>query len=162
MTIDSVGLSRIEDAGLNASAPPQQRWLDGWLLRYCPGKAKRARCINALAAGRLPLPTRLDLAAAVFRDAGLPLVFRVTPFSQPAGLDQQLSERGLHAFDDTHVMVPRGRRCNWPRRCQPAARCRRSTPWPWPTSSVTCAGRRPSSDAPMACVFQPIVDAVSG
>lgn len=48
MTIDSVGLSRIEDAGLNASAPPQQRWLDGWLLRYCPGKAKRARCINAL------------------------------------------------------------------------------------------------------------------
>ena len=105
MTIDSVGLSRIEDAGLNASAPPQQRWLDGWLLRYCPGKAKRARCINALAAGRLPLPTRLDLAAAVFRDAGLPLVFRVTPFSQPAGLDQQLSERGLRAFDDTHVMV---------------------------------------------------------
>ena len=38
-------LSRIEDAGLNASAPPQQRWIDGWLVRYCPGKAKRARCI---------------------------------------------------------------------------------------------------------------------
>jgi hypothetical protein len=44
-------LSRIEDAGLNASAPPQQRWLDGWLLRFSPGKANRARCINALAAG---------------------------------------------------------------------------------------------------------------
>ena len=41
-------LSRIEDAGINASAPPQQRWLDGWLLRFSPGKAKRARCIQAL------------------------------------------------------------------------------------------------------------------
>ena len=36
-------LSRVEDAGINASAPPQQRWLDGWLLRFSPGKAKRAR-----------------------------------------------------------------------------------------------------------------------
>ena len=43
-------ISRYEDAGLNASAPPQQRLLDGWLLRFSPGKAKRARCVNALAA----------------------------------------------------------------------------------------------------------------
>ena len=46
---------RIEDAGLNASAPPQQAFVDGWLLRLSPGKAKRARCINALQRGRLPL-----------------------------------------------------------------------------------------------------------
>ena len=30
--MDEALLSRVEDAGLNASAPPQQRWLDGWLL----------------------------------------------------------------------------------------------------------------------------------
>ena len=48
-------LSQIEDAGLNASAPPQQLWMDGWLVRLSPGKAKRARCIHAMAAGRLPL-----------------------------------------------------------------------------------------------------------
>ena len=34
-------LIRAEDAGLNASAPPQQLWLDGWLVRFSPGKAKR-------------------------------------------------------------------------------------------------------------------------
>ncbi len=44
-------LARIEDAGLNASAPPQQRVLDGWLLRFSPGKAKRARCVNAIGVG---------------------------------------------------------------------------------------------------------------
>ena len=48
-------LVRIEECGLNASAPPQQRLVDGWLVRFSPGKAKRARCVNAVAAGRLPL-----------------------------------------------------------------------------------------------------------
>jgi ribosomal protein S18 acetylase RimI-like enzyme len=98
-------LARIEDAGLNASAPPQQRWLDGWLLRLSPGKAKRARCINALADGRRPWRERLAEAQAIYRDAGLPLIFRVTPFTQPAGLDAWLAAQGFRRFDDTRVMV---------------------------------------------------------
>ena len=61
-------LSRIEDAGLNASAPPQQRWLDGWLVRVSPGKAKRARCINAVAEGRLPLDHKLERAAELYQN----------------------------------------------------------------------------------------------
>lgn len=98
-------LSRIEDAGINASAPPQQRWVDGWLLRSNPGKAKRARCIQAVADGRLPLDERLALCAAVFRAAGLPMLLRITPFSRPAGLDEALARRGWHTLDDTRVMV---------------------------------------------------------
>jgi ribosomal protein S18 acetylase RimI-like enzyme len=98
-------LSRIEDAGLNASAPPQQRWVDGWLLRYSPGKAKRARCIQPVADGRLPLAERLALCAAVFHAAGLPMVARITPFSRPAGLDAALHALGWVAQDDTRVMV---------------------------------------------------------
>lgn len=98
-------LSRIEDAGINASAPPQQRWLDGWLVRYNPGKAKRARCVQAVADGRLPLDERLAACEAVFRDAGLPLFFRITPFSRPAGLDAELERRGYHRIEDTRVMV---------------------------------------------------------
>ena len=98
-------LSRIEDAGINASAPPQQRWLDGWLLRFSPGKAKRARCIQAVANGRLPLDERLSLCAQVFAEAGLPLVVRLTPFSRPLGLDANLAARGWHLLDDTRAMV---------------------------------------------------------
>ncbi|HSW08852.1 GNAT family N-acetyltransferase [Aquabacterium sp.] len=98
-------LSRIEDAGINASAPPQQRWVDGWLLRFSPGKAKRARCINAVADGRLPLAERLALCEAVFREAGLPMFVRVTPFTRPAELDAALAQSGYHVIDDTRVMV---------------------------------------------------------
>lgn len=102
---DATLLSRIEDAGLNASAPPQQRWLDGWLVRFSAGKAKRARCVNAVAAGRLPVSERLAACAQVFDDAGLPLIVRITPFTLPSDLDALLDEQGLRRFDDTRVMV---------------------------------------------------------
>lgn len=98
-------LSRIEDAGLNASAPPQQVWMDGWMVRFSPGKAKRARCINALAEGLLPVADQLQRCAEVYRAAGLPLVVRITPFSKPAGLDDALAALGLQRFDETVVMV---------------------------------------------------------
>ena len=98
-------LSRVEDAGLNASAPPQQRWVDGWLVRFCAGKAKRARCINALAIGQLPVPDKLALCQQLFDEVGLPLIVRVTPMTQPRNLDGLLDLAGLRAFDDTRVMV---------------------------------------------------------
>lgn len=107
ITDDDTLLSRIEDAGLNASAPPQQRWLDGWLLRFSPGKARRARCINAVATGRMSWAEKIRLATPVFRDAGLPLVVRITPFTQPAGLDADLAAAGYAHIDDTAVMVLR-------------------------------------------------------
>jgi GNAT superfamily N-acetyltransferase len=98
-------LHRIEDSSLNASAPPQQRWLDGWIVRTCPGKAKRARCINAVAPGRRSPQDKLAECEALFREAGLPLVVRITPFTQPAGLDAELARQGWPMFDDTRVML---------------------------------------------------------
>ena len=98
-------LARIEDAGLNASAPPQQRVLDGWLLRFSPGKAKRARCINAVSAGRLPLADKLLLCEQAYAQAALPMIVRITPFSEPEPLDETLTGMGLRRFDDTQVMV---------------------------------------------------------
>ena len=98
-------LSRIEDAGLNASAPPQQRWVDGWLVRYSPGRAKRARCVNAVSEGRLPLAQRLALCEQVFAEAGLPMIVRITPFTRPSALDGVLKANGMRRFDDTRVML---------------------------------------------------------
>lgn len=96
---------RAEQAGLNASAPPQEAWVDGWLIRLSPGKAKRSRCINALQAGALPLDELLMRCQASFDAAGLPLVLRITPYTQPADLDRQLAERGWFEFDAAEVMV---------------------------------------------------------
>ena len=103
--MDPALLQRIEDSSLNASAPPQQRWLDGWLVRYCPGKAKRARCINAVALGRRSAQAKLVECEVLFQQAGLPLVVRITPFTQPVCLDAELARQGWPMFDDTRVMV---------------------------------------------------------
>jgi ribosomal protein S18 acetylase RimI-like enzyme len=106
--LDRKLLSRAEDAGLNASAPPQQLWIDGWLVRFSPGKAKRARCINALASGRLSVVHKLARAEGVFAAAQLPMVVRITPFTRPSGLDAELAARGFGVIDDTRVMVAPG------------------------------------------------------
>lgn len=98
-------LVRIEEAGVNASAPPEQLWIDGWLVRFSPGKAKRARCIQAVAPGRFPLEARLQRCLDIYATAGLPAYVRVTPFSQPAELDQHLADAGMERIDDTRVMV---------------------------------------------------------
>ncbi len=100
--------SRAEDAGINATAPPQQRWVDGWLLRFSPGAAKRARCINAVATGRSSFEERLALAQAIYTQANLPLIFRITPFSQPGSLDDHLAALGfVREPQGTCVMVCR-------------------------------------------------------
>ncbi len=96
---------RAELAGLDASAPPQQANIDGWLIRLSPGKAKRSRCINALRQGSLPLDELLARCQKSFDAAGLPLAVRITPWSQPADLDARLAAKGWGAFDAADVLV---------------------------------------------------------
>lgn len=97
--------ARIEDAALTASQPSQQSFYDGWLLRHCPGKARRARSVNAIAAGSLPLADKLAHCEAFYARHALPCVVRLTPFSAPAALDQTLADRGYTAGGDTRVMA---------------------------------------------------------
>jgi len=102
--LDTLAL-RAELAGLDASAPPQQADIDGWLIRLSPGKAKRSRCINALREGSLPLDDLLARCKQAYDAAGLPLAVRVTPWSQPTDLDARLAAKGWGVFDAADVMV---------------------------------------------------------
>lgn len=98
-------LARIEDAALTASQPREQAFYDGWLLRYANGKAKRARSVNPLAAGRLPLAAKLAHCTDFYARHGVPFMLRLTPFSQPPELDDALARLGYPASEDTRVMV---------------------------------------------------------
>ncbi len=97
---------RAEEAGLHAAASPRETRVDGWLIRLSPGKARRSRCVNALGStGELPLDELLVRCRRSFEQAGLPVLFRMTPFSQPEALDDWLDARGWKAFDPTDVKV---------------------------------------------------------
>ncbi len=100
---DALG-ARLEDAGLSSSQPSQQSIYDGWLLRYSPGKAKRARSVNAIGAGRIPLDAKLAAVEAFYRRVGLPCLYRITPFTQPAELDRVLDRADYLAREETRVM----------------------------------------------------------
>jgi ribosomal protein S18 acetylase RimI-like enzyme len=94
---------RLEELGLNSSAPPGQLVYDGWLLRLLPGKAKRARSVNAVYPSKAELATKIAYCERLYRGAGLPAIFRITPFSEPAALDAELERRGYGPFDPTAV-----------------------------------------------------------
>ena len=94
---------RIEELGLNSSAPPGQLLYDGWILRMLRGKAKRARSVNAVYPSTAPLAEKIGYCERLYRGAALPAIFRITPFSQPADLDGELDRRGYLRFDSTAV-----------------------------------------------------------
>lgn len=96
-------LRRLEEIGLNACAPPGTVLHDGWLLRLMPGAAKRARSVNAFYPSTLPLPQKIAYCASLYRAQGLPVIYRITPFCEPPGLDQALADHGYRRFDDTAV-----------------------------------------------------------
>jgi GNAT superfamily N-acetyltransferase len=94
---------RLEELSLNSSSPPGQLVYDGWLLRLSPGKAKRARSVNAVYPSSLPLAEKIGYCERLYAASELPALFRLTPFSQPAGLDRELETRGYRRFDLTAV-----------------------------------------------------------
>jgi GNAT superfamily N-acetyltransferase len=98
-------LVRIEEAGLNAMQSQRQLFYDGWLLKVSPGAAKRGRSVNAHFGSSLPLAGKLDYCENVYARHGLPTLFRITPFAQPAGLDAALAASGYEAFGETQVQA---------------------------------------------------------
>src|ERR1051326_7224808 len=94
---------RLEEYSVNASGASHSMIYDGWLLGYRPGSTKRLRCVNAFYGSTLPIQQKIDRCKAFYRAIGLPPLFRLLPFSQPAELDGRLERDGWIAFERTLV-----------------------------------------------------------
>jgi len=103
--MSKLDVRRVEEVGLNALQTQRQLFYDGWLLRISPGKARRARSVNAHFGSTLPLETKIGYCERIYRERGLPVLFRMTPFVRPQGLADALAARGYEAFDPTLVQV---------------------------------------------------------
>jgi ribosomal protein S18 acetylase RimI-like enzyme len=98
---------RIEEASLNALQTQRQLFFDGWLVRFSPGSAKRARSVNPHFGSSLPIDAKIDRCEAIYAANALPALYRITPFCKPRELDEALGRRGYVAFDRTLVQVAR-------------------------------------------------------
>jgi ribosomal protein S18 acetylase RimI-like enzyme len=103
--VSAPDLARVEEAGLNALQTQRQMFYDGWLLRLSPGKAKRARSVNPHFGSTLPVEDKIAYCERLYAARGLPVLFRITPFRRPSGLEDVLAARGYVAFEPTLVQV---------------------------------------------------------
>ncbi|HTK01587.1 MAG TPA: GNAT family N-acetyltransferase [Bordetella sp.] len=104
LAVDKVAV-RMEEAALNATVVREQMLYDGWLVRWAPAKAKRARSINVIASPHRDLTEKLEFCQALYARAKLPLIFRLTSTGPDFELDGQLDSRGFRRFDETCVMA---------------------------------------------------------
>ncbi len=101
---DLTSLRRIEEAALNAWPAHRQMLYDGWLVRMAGGYTKRANSVTPLYEGALAIGEKVAACEALYRAAGLPPIFRLTPWAPPA-LDALLAERGYTLLDPTDVLA---------------------------------------------------------
>jgi len=96
-------LRRIEEVSLNSWPALQQMLFDGWLLRFAKGYTKRANSVNPLYGSTMDVEEKVEVCERVYAERGLPIVFRLTPFSSPPNLDAVLDRRDYARIDPTLV-----------------------------------------------------------
>ncbi|WP_339316060.1 GNAT family N-acetyltransferase [Paenibacillus sp. FSL R10-2734] len=98
----------IEEITLNTWPAEQSVLLNGWVLRTAAGYTKRANSVNPLYGAESSLPDLTDQikrAEQYYIDAGLKPVFKITPYIQPANLDEVLANRGYTIVEPSSVRV---------------------------------------------------------
>lgn len=95
---------RIEEASLNAWPARQHLLYDGWIVRLANGYTKRANSVTPLYPSQLGIDDKIAHCERLYRDRGLPPIFRLTSLACPPGLDDALATRGYHIVDPTLVL----------------------------------------------------------
>jgi N-acetylglutamate synthase len=100
-------LRRIEEISQNASRPERGVMIDGWSVGLSPSKARRSRCVNAFYPSVRSFEENLSATRTLYRNAGLPCVFRLTRFVNDAALDEKLVAIGGERVGSTLVQLIR-------------------------------------------------------
>ena len=106
MITEGIDPRRIEELHLLCTAPREQIVYDGWLVRTAANDVKRARSVNPFYASTKPLDEKVAHCEELYAAAGLPAIFRITPFAPPA-LDAALEARSYDRIDHTRQQVTR-------------------------------------------------------
>ena len=98
----------IEEITLNTWPAEQSVVMNGWILRTASGYTKRANSVNPLYGAEESYADtleRIKLAELYYENAGLQPVFKITPFIQPANLDDILADRGYAIVQPSSVRL---------------------------------------------------------
>src|SRR5438105_10888250 len=94
---------RIEETCFNAFPSLRQVLFGNWLLRFSAGLSRRANSANLLRPECTDIAAAITAAEALYRAQGLPTIFRVPSFVDPA-LDRELAARGYASEGESCVL----------------------------------------------------------
>jgi ribosomal protein S18 acetylase RimI-like enzyme len=95
----------LEEISLNAWPALHIILLDGWVLRFANGYTRRANSVNPLYISIHTLPRKIQTCERMYSDQGLKSIFKLTPASEPPGLDAHLAEAGYRVEARTSVQL---------------------------------------------------------
>lgn len=85
----------LEDVSFRAWPALETRLYDGWVLRFADGYTRRSNSVNPIYnSGDTPLAEKLHFCEQMYKERGLPVVYKMTPAAVPDGLDDALAEAG--------------------------------------------------------------------
>jgi ribosomal protein S18 acetylase RimI-like enzyme len=95
----------LEEISLNAWPATQTVLYDGWVLRFAEGYTRRANSISPLYPSSLTLDAKLDTCERLYRERGLPVIFKLAQSASPPGLDAALADHGYREDASTAVQI---------------------------------------------------------
>ncbi len=93
----------VEEASLNAWPALSTYLFDGWLARFANGYTKRANSVTPLYPGVMDLDAKIEACEKLYRNQGLPPIFRLPAFVDDGEVDGRLAARGYQRIDTTSV-----------------------------------------------------------
>lgn len=102
----------IEELSLNAWPSIQTVLYDGWVIRFAEGYSKRANSVNPIYASSISVDEKVSYCESLYSSAGLPVVFKISPYITPGDLDSILSARGYYQDSGTSVQLVDMAECN--------------------------------------------------
>lgn len=98
-------INQIEEIQFNAWPALRSMAYDGWILRLSEGVTRRSNSISPINKSHLDVHEKISYCEKLYRDAGLPVIFKLTRDVYPVDLDSILEQKG-YAFDaETSVQV---------------------------------------------------------
>ncbi|KAB8127377.1 GNAT family N-acetyltransferase [Gracilibacillus oryzae] len=98
-------IRKIEELSINALPALQTQLVDGWILRFSNGYAKRANSINPLYSSNDEIKEKIEKMENIYRQEKLKVVYKLTTNVFPKELDGILEQNGYELVGLTSVQL---------------------------------------------------------
>ncbi len=98
-------IQKIEELSINALPALETKLVDGWILRFSNGYAKRANSINPLYPSKYEIKEKIEDMQKNYRSKNLKAVYKLTENVFPHDLDVILEQEGYELDGLTSVQL---------------------------------------------------------